>query len=449
MHTMIFMTSSFLKLQNKNNSASLRGMPAIIFSLLIPILAALASCSQDPAKIGLGLLPGSDFIEIKSTDTIGIRAYTMYNELSMTSDSTRMIAGSLYDEYFGSTNCDFVTQLRVMSPWPAKPFVVDSVLLTFIPSKVSGDDSTTINYVYLCETGTEITDTTDFYSGQNPDTILFLGKYKLPDMTAGKTVSLRLNKWVGEHLLRDTTKFYPASEFYKDYFRGLYFAIKQGEDPVKGETNPVLLEMDASKDVSIDPLGLTVFYHSDTLKYNYSFVATHRAVNYNRFTHDRSTADPAKQINHVNDGVADTAVFLQTYMGVYVKLAMPSLEAWKDVENLAVNKARIIAPVHIDGVKYLEKNMPQRIYVRYRNSENQELPIPDLIHDVTFMDGTYYTEKDSYIFNITSFVQKYLNGEIDEPIVEFFFPLSAVQNVIFKANTNDPAFKLEFAYTIF
>jgi hypothetical protein len=128
---------------------------------------------------------------------------------------------------------------------------------------------------------------------------------------------------------------------------------------------------------------------------------------------------------------------------------MPSLEAWKDVENLAVNKARIIAPVHIDGVKYLEKNMPQRIYVRYRNSENQELPIPDLIHDVTFMDGTYYTEKDSYIFNITSFVQKYLNGEIDEPIVEFFFPLSAVQNVIFKANTNDPAFKLEFAYTIF
>ncbi len=449
MHTMTFMTSFFWKLQNKYNGASRKGMPAIILTLLIPLLAALASCSQDPVKIGLGLLPDSDFIEIKSTDTVGIRAYTMYNELSTSSDSTKMIAGSLYDEYFGSTYCDFVTQLRVMSAWPAKAFEIDSVLLTFIPSKVSGDDSTTLNYMYLCETGTEITDTTEFFSGQNPDTILFLGKYPLPDMEAGRAVSVKLQKWVGDHLLRDTTKFYPASEFYKDYFRGLYFAIKTESGPVKGVSSPVMVELDASNNVSLDPLGITVFYHSDTLKYTYSFVATHRAVNYNRFTHDLSTADPAKQINHVNDGVADTAVFLQTYMGVFVKLDMPSLEAYRDVENLAVNKARIIAPVHLDGETYLEKNMPARIYVRYRNSEGRELPIPDLVHDVSFMDGTYYIEKDSYFFNITSFVQKYLNGEIDEPTVELFFPLSAAQNVIFKANTNDPTFKLEFAYTVF
>jgi hypothetical protein len=65
------------------------------------------------------------------------------------------------------------------------------------------------------------------------------------------------------------------------------------------------------------------------------------------------------------------------------------------------------------------------------------------------MDGTFYNDKDSYIFNITSFVQKYLRGEIDEPSVELFFPLTAVQNVIFKANTNEPAFKLEFAYTLY
>ncbi len=69
---------------------------------------------------------------------------------------------------------------------------------------------------------------------------------------------------------------------------------------------------------------------------------------------------------------------------------------------------------------------------------------------MTFLHGrTYYSEKDSYIFNITTFVQQYLNGEIDEPSVELFLPLTATQNVIFKANSNEPAFKLEFAYTIF
>jgi hypothetical protein len=406
------------------------------------ILAALASCQQDPVSIGLGLLPDSDFIEIKSTDTVGIRAFTMYNELSLANDYTKMVAGSLYDEYFGSTYCDFVTQLRVMSKWPAKPFVVDSVLLTFVPSKVTGDDSTVVHYIRLCETGTELTDSTEFLTGQDPDTIKYLGEYRLPRVTAGTPVSVKLFNWVGEHIMRDTAMFNPASQFYQEYFRGLYFSIMS-------ETTPIIVEMDASENAFSDPLGLTIFYHSDTLNYTYSFVATPRAVNYNRFTHDRSTADPALQISHVNDLVIDTAVFLQTYSGVYTKLDMPSLEAFREVENLAVNKARIIAPVHLDGETYLEKNMPARIYLRYRDSEGREVLIPDLTHDVSFMDGTFYTDQDSYIFNITSFVQQYLRGEIDEPSVELFLPLTAVQNVIFKANTNEPAFKLEFAYTIY
>ena len=442
MHTMTFMTSSYLKKQNRNHGSSRQGTPALRLILFILILAALASCKQDPAGIGLGLLPDSDFIEIKSTDTVGIRAYTMYEELSLSNDYSKMIAGSLYDPYFGSTYCDFVTQLRVMSKWPAKPFVVDSVLLTFVPSKVTGNDSTAVHYIRICETGTELTDSTEFFTGQAPDTIKYLGEYRLPRVRAGVPVSVKLFNWVGDHIMRDTSMFSPAAQFYKDYFRGLYFSIKS-------QTTPIIVEMDATENASIDPLGLTIFYHSDTLKYTYSFVATPRAVNYNRFTHDRSTADPQKQITHVNDLVIDTAVFLQTYAGVYTKLDIPSLEAYRDVENLAVNKARIIAPVHLDGVDYLEKNMPSRIFVRYRDSDGREMLIPDLTHDVSFMDGTFYNDKDSYIFNITSFVQKYLRGEIDEPSVELFFPLSAVQNVIFKANTNEPAFKLEFAYTLY
>jgi len=442
MHTMTFMTSSYLNQQNRNHGLSRKGTPALRLPLFILILAALASCQQDPVSIGLGLLPDSDFIEIKSTDTVGIRAFTMYNELSLSNDYTKMVAGSLYDEYFGSTYCDFVTQLRVMSKWPAKPFVVDSVLLTFVPSKVTGDDSTVVHYIRLCETGTELTDSTEFLTGQDPDTIKYLGEYRLPRVTAGTPVSVKLFNWVGEHIMRDTAMFNPASQFYQEYFRGLYFSIMS-------ETTPIIVEMDASENAFSDPLGLTIFYHSDTLNYTYSFVATPRAVNYNRFTHDRSTADPALQISHVNDLVIDTAVFLQTYSGVYTKLDMPSLEAFREVENLAVNKARIIAPVHLDGETYLEKNMPARIYLRYRDSEGREVLIPDLTHDVSFMDGTFYTDQDSYIFNITSFVQQYLRGEIDEPSVELFLPLTAVQNVIFKANTNEPAFKLEFAYTIY
>lgn len=442
MHTMTFMTNSFWNLQNKKPGITRKGAPSTILTLSALLTAALLSCSQDPVKIGIDLLPDSDFIDIGSTDTVSIKAYTMYDELSVSSDNTTMIIGSINDEYFGNTYCDFVTQLRLVGKWPAKPYVIDSVLLTMLPSGVSGDDSTSVHRIRLCETGTRLTDPDEYYSGQDPDTIRFLGEYFLPKMKAGESFRVKLDNSVGEYLLRDTTKLSAGVPFYEDYFKGLYCMMKSSP-------NPVLVVMDASQGATIDPLGITIFYKSDTLRYTYSFVATPRAVNYNRFTHDRSKGDPAKQILHVNDLVADTAAYLQSYHGVYVKLDMPTLEPFRDVANLAVNKARIIAPVILDGETLVDKNMPQRVYVRYRDADGKARVIPDYMHDISFMDGTYYSDNDYYLFNITTFVQKYLNGEIEEPSVELFLPLTVTRNAIFRANANEPAFKLEFAYTIY
>jgi hypothetical protein len=432
------MTSSYLNKRDKNHTGHRTGLLKSIIFPFIMLTVMLTSCEQDPVNIGIGLLPDDDFIDVFSTDTVKIRAYTMYEENSLSSDSTRMITGGIYDKYFGNTYCDFVTQLRLISPWPGFEYEIDSVFLTFQPSYVSGDTAT-VHYISLYETGTLLTDTTDFYSDQDPDTIKFLGEYLMPVLKADSTYSVRLSNSVGEYLLRDTTQFLPASNFYKTYFKGLYFGIRS-------LTNPVLIEMTAAD----DPLGLTIFYHTPAdVKYSYSFVATNRAVNYNRFTHDRTTAEAGKQINHVNDFVLDTAAFLQTYHGVYVRLDLPSLEAFRGIDRLAVNKARIYAPVQIDGETYLEKDMPRQILVRYRDSEGVEQPIPDLVHSLSYMDGSYYVDKDYYIFNITSFVQQYLEGDIDNPSVELFFPLSAKQNVIFKSNMNDPTFRFELAYTIY
>lgn len=432
------MTSCYLNKRNKNHNGLLAGLLKSILFPVTLLTVLLASCDQDPVNIGIGLLPEDDFIDVYSTDTVSIRAYTMYDENSLSSDSTRMIAGGIYDPYFGNTYCDFVTQLRLISPWPALEYVVDSVFLTFLPSDVSGDTAAT-HYLRLYETGTVLTDTTDYYSSQDPDTIKYLGEYRMPVLEDDSTYTVRLFNWVGEYLLRDTTQFRPASNFYKEYFKGLYFGIRS-------ETNPVLLELNAAN----DPLGLTIYYHDTAdVKHSYSFVATNRAVNYNRFTHDRTTAEPGKEIAHVNDFVLDTAAFLQTYHGVFVRLDLPSLQAFRGTPNMAVNKARIYAPVHIDPEFYPEKDMPRQIYVRYRDSEGNEMLIPDLLHDLDYMDGSYYTDKDYYIFNITSFVQQYLEGDIENPSVELFLPLSADQNVIFKANGNDPAIRFEFTYTIY
>lgn len=67
----------------------------------------------------------------------------------------------------------------------------------------------------LYETGTKLTDGDEFYSGQDPDTIKFLGDYILPEMEAGSSARIKLQNWVGNHLLRDTTKLYPPPNFTK------------------------------------------------------------------------------------------------------------------------------------------------------------------------------------------------------------------------------------------
>jgi hypothetical protein len=432
------MTNSY-RIKRSNFDKRLRsGITQIILPLFFLLAAGFSSCTKAPVNIGMDLLPDEDFVTLFSTDTVGVRAYTMFDEMSVSSDSTVMIAGDIYDNYFGTTHCDFVTQLRLMSAWKYADFVVDSVYLQFTPNKVSGDTSG-VHYIRLCETGTALSDGTDYLSVQDPDTIHFLGQYRMPVLKADSSYSVKLDLSVGNYLLRDTTMFMPPADFYQDFFRGLYFGIKN-------EGNPVMISMN-----TIDErFGIIVYYHDeDNVAYSYFFWATERAVNYNRYIHDFTTADPDKMIRHINDFVLDTAVFQQTYNGVFTRLDLPSLADFRGIEHLAVNKARLYVPVHLDGDKYLEKNLPSRIYLRYRDSDNKVFAVPDLVHDITFLDGTYYSDKDCYIFNITTFVQKYLEGDIEFPSVEMFYPSSVTQNAIFKANGNTPTIKFDFAYTIY
>ena len=435
---MTFMTRSYNRKRDNNHNAVTAGLSKHILPLLIAIPVILASCSDNPTKIGIGLLPESDFMAMYSTDTIGVKAYTMYDDSAITANDPTMVAGRITDEYFGNTNCDFVTQLRIIAAWPEKAYTVDSVSFYFNASAVSGD-TTAVHYLRLYETGTTLLDSTDYYSTQDPDTIKFLGEYLLPPLKADTSYRVPLETWVGNYLFRDTSMFNPPTDFYKEFFRGLYVGIRS-------ETNPILVTMTTAD----NPVMITVHYHdAEALAYTYSFLSTDRAVNYNRFIHDPAAAAPDKRINHINDMFADTAVYFQTYDGVFPRLDLPSLESFRNIPRLAVNKARLYIPVHLDADTYIEKNLPVQIYLRYRTSEGKLIALPDLVHDASFMDGTYYSADDDYVFNITSFVQQYLDGKIEEPSVEMYYPSSVDKNVIFSVNGNNPTIRFEFAYTIY
>ena len=146
MLTMIFMTSFYRTKKNKDRHSLTIGLLNIILPVFTLFTVFFSSCEQNPSKIGIDLLPDEDFVDIYSTDTLGIKAYTMYDEQSISADSTRMFAGSIRDAYFGTTDCDFVTQLRLVTPWPHLDFTIDSVKLQFELSDVSGDTAA-VHYI--------------------------------------------------------------------------------------------------------------------------------------------------------------------------------------------------------------------------------------------------------------------------------------------------------------
>ncbi len=435
---MIFMTSFYRTVKN----SALQGLGIRLTHTIISFFAfaafLLSSCSDDPTNIGIELLPEEDFISIVSTDTISIKAYTMYDESSVTTNNSELTAGGIRDSYFGTTTCEFVTQLRLITPWNDYVYTVDSIFFRFLASGIDGDTAG-VHYLRLYETGTLLRDTVEYYSNQDPDTIKFLGEYLLPALKADSSYSIRLENWVAEYLLRDTSMFRPATQFYTEYFKGLYVGVRS-------EADPVLISMTAAD----SPLALTIHFHDTSdAKYTYSFVATERAVNYNLYDHDFTTADPDKQIKHVNDLVTDTVVYLQSLDGVYTRLDLPSLADFRSEERIAVNEARLYVPAFLDGEAYVDSLMPPRIWLRYRDSSGKLLPVPDLVHDPGFLDGTYYRLKDYYIFNIPTFIQEYLEGEIDNPSVEMYYPSTFERNAIFRANGNNPTVRLEFSYSIY
>ncbi|MFN2335360.1 MAG: DUF4270 family protein, partial [Bacteroidales bacterium] len=116
-----------MKNQNRNPNGHVTGLLKYSTFLFIALSVMLASCNEDPLNIGKDLLPDEDFIAIYSTDTVEVRAYTMYNENSVSSDSTKMIAGNIYDAYFGDTHLDFVTQLRLLDSLRRSVINIDSV----------------------------------------------------------------------------------------------------------------------------------------------------------------------------------------------------------------------------------------------------------------------------------------------------------------------------------
>jgi len=418
--------------------------------MLLPLLLSvfIISCEEEPTMIGHDILPGSDFFSIAAFDTMDIAMYTRYDDSLSSMFPSISYLGSSLDPYFGRTSADFVSQLWLDREWMNDGLLsVDSMVLGLHIKNVNGE-SELGGLLDLYEIDEMMSPDSTYLINRDVPVKGLMASVVLPPLPAGDldtTVFVNLPDSFAEYILRDTASLYLRSDSadFRNYFNGLYFDYSDERR---------MLEVDF---VSENTMMVIYYTSADSLPRSYRLLINNRCVRYNLYEHDFEQADPDKKIKYINEPVKDSLAYAQSKFGVYTKLVLTGLEDFRSemsaeisARRVAVNKARLFLPVYIDLENYDEDMIPSNLLVRY-DSAGVKRNLSDYLLNPNFLNGSYDIISNRYRVNIASFVQRYLEGDIEEPAIEIFVPEQSSKNLIMKANRNPgEGARFELTYTL-
>jgi len=457
MPIMTFMTRYYHNFLPPHRLSSVTFTNYFFTAFLGVMLFLVSSCEEDPTKMGRGILPNGDFVAIASSDTFHVKSWTMYTDSVRSDNQTTSYLGQIYDPYFGTTTASFVSQVRLGAEWDYKQFTIDSVKLFLKFLTVSGA-AEQVHYLKFSEIDEQLYVDSAYYSGKDvPLTAFSISDILMPELQADtiNNVVIDIPIEFGARILTDTSMlFYNDSKpDFTSYFKGLFFELTSPEDPVM-----LSLTLVPQSSYGTYSNYFILYGHNEIDEVVYFHLlldAVNRNASFNRYIHKFDDAVPGKELLHINDtSFLDTLSYVQTMNGVYTKLEIPGLRALKEnpeMDDIAVNKARLIVPLVYDGDIYTNSTIPDQLYMRYQTNTGAKYIVPDYTLSPNFFDGTADTTNAVYKFNVATFVQGYLddNTGLIEPELELFMSPTSKYNVILKANESHSPVKFEFTYTRF
>lgn len=415
-------------------------------SVMLAILFLFQGCEEDPSKVGGNVLPDNDFTIINATDTLSVNLYTMYTDTIRSTQPTVSYIGQMKDPVFGTTSTSFVSQVWLYNDWPGDGILgIDSVMFYLKITGVTGDpggpeDIRGIINVY--EIDRQLGEDSVYYTNTTPPVRELITTFPLMPITRDTLLRMNIGASPGNIFLRDTSMLFLSSKI--DDFRS---SIKGVWIEYIPESENHMLEID----VISGQTGFEIHYtNSATNHSTYAFGINSKSVKYNRYIHDLSTAEPGKEISHINDLVKDSLSYIQSFQGVFTRIEIPGLEKFKEMMPLGVNKASIMLPAFIDNEFFPEQNIIGiNLLARFNNSDGLKEIVPDFLLDENhlFLDGSYYGIDQEFRLNLVNFIQKYLDGDIPEPVVELFLPANINRNLILWSDKAGKSVRLVFVYT--
>jgi len=428
------------------------------------------SCSDDPGKTGLGLLPTGDLVNVKKAIVTNIKSYTETDANLRTDEPGYNLIGTINDPVFGKSTMDFATQFR-LSSYPKYKIddTIDS-LVYYVAYKEYYGDLTTPQKFKVYELESDLSFDAKYY--QNTDLkalaandalgeILYTPKFKLdslttlspskadPKDTVTQEIAFYLDHSLATKLMAADTLTLSDNDLFTKYFKGLYV---ETEDMSQGGS---ILKIVGS--------GLVLFYHkdNDTTKYIHNFYANSNAARVNRFQHNYTNTAFVANLN--NSDVQDSLIYLQTTGGLHAKILIPNLGSWtklvpelaisKDTANLAINQAELIftvEPTMTDTVVYRVAEQLFLAAIDKSTTQADSLYRPsDYYLSPTYFGGAYNKTDSTYRFNITRQMQDVIEGKKKNLgfYLETVYKNSSFRRTVLKGATSKTGIRLELTYS--
>ena len=434
------------------------------------VVIAFWSCSDDPSKIGLGILPTGDLVHVMKATDRNIQSYTDHDVTLRTDETGYNLLGTINDPVFGKTATEFASQYRISSyPKYKKEDHVDS-LVYYVAYKEYYGDSTTPQKFKVYELASDLSFDAKYY--QDTDlkslaktnalaSLTYIPRFSKDSLTTNSPskadpqdtvtheLAFYLDNSLATKLMTADTTILSDNKLFTNYFKGLYV---ESEDISQGGAV-----------MKIIGSGLVLYFHkdNDTTKYLDNFYSNGNAARVNRFHHDYSTTSFATDLG--NSASNDTLIYLQTTGGLHSKITVPNLGSWtklipeladtKDTANLIINQAQLIFTVEptMTDIK-VYKTAEQLFLVAIDKAQNlsDSLVRPsDYYLSPAYFGGAYNKTDQTYRFNITRHMQDIIEGKKTNYgfYLETVYKNSMYRRAVLKGAKSKTGIRLEVTYS--
>jgi hypothetical protein len=369
----------------------------------------LAGCEKPEQEIGLNLQPEDDLLNVVKTDTVTIDVQVVREDSLRTDELSQALLGNYFDPEVGTVEASFYSQLRLSTPdhdFGPNP-VADSLVLSL---RYTGErwgfpmpqflevyelaDSLSIDSTYYSNRDLETMGSNLIKSGQNPIDFNLTDQVFFGGDSADPQIRIHLTDELANAFINAGTDVYDSNDNWLDYFKGIYIKSVSGTGGV------------FHLDVISSESGVRLFYKNDIDTAFFDYTINTVTARYNRYENSFTGAYAPLNAAEAADG--NTTCRVQAAAGMKSILTFPFLDSLKTAPGATINKAELIIPC--TDMRDLRQPFPSRLFLLTENEDGDIVGLPGQLSTTVEIGGFYESTENRYRFNISRWLQEYLNG---------------------------------------